>query len=97
VRVDSLFFDEGFGTLDEYALETLSGLYRDGKLNGIISHVPALKERIGTQIQVEVGRSSLSGPWVSADSLMRTYRWTPDGNDMKGYAGRFSLPRRGAF
>ena len=36
-----------------------------GKLIGIISHVPALKERIGTQIQVEAGsagRSSLSGP-----------------------------------
>ncbi|MCM2357172.1 MAG: AAA family ATPase [Geobacteraceae bacterium] len=69
VAVDSLFLDEGFGTLDEdaleTALETLSGLQQDGKLIGIISHVPALKERIGTQIQVEAGnagRSSLSGP-----------------------------------
>jgi exonuclease SbcC len=69
VRVDSLFLDEGFGTLDEdaleTALETLSGLQQDGKLIGIISHVPALKERIGTQIQVEAassGRSRLSGP-----------------------------------
>jgi len=69
VRVDSLFLDEGFGTLDEdaleTALETLSGLQQDGKLIGIISHVPALKERIGTQLQVEAGsggRSSLSGP-----------------------------------
>lgn len=69
VRVDSLFLDEGFGTLDEEALdtalETLAGLQQDGKLIGVISHVPALKERITTQIQVSPltsGRSQLSGP-----------------------------------
>jgi len=69
VRVDSLFLDEGFGTLDddalETALDTLAELQQDGKLIGVISHVPALKERISTQIQVipeTGGRSSLSGP-----------------------------------
>ena len=69
VRVDSLFLDEGFGTLDddalETALETLAGLQQDGKLIGVISHVAALKERISTQIQVTPetgGRSSLTGP-----------------------------------
>ena len=69
VRVDSLFLDEGFGTLDEEtletALETLAGLRQEGKLIGVISHVAALKERIGTRIQVSPetgGRSSLSGP-----------------------------------
>jgi DNA repair protein SbcC/Rad50 len=69
VRVDSLFLDEGFGTLDDEALETalstLAGLHQEGKLIGVISHVPALKERIGTQIQVTPGtggRSSLVGP-----------------------------------
>lgn len=47
------------------ALETLTGLRQDGKLIGVISHVPALKERIGAQIQVipeTGGRSSLAGP-----------------------------------
>ena len=69
VRVDSLFLDEGFGTLDddslETALETLAGLRQDGKLIGVISHVAALKERISAQIQVipeSGGRSRLSGP-----------------------------------
>jgi exonuclease SbcC len=69
VRVDSLFLDEGFGTLDEEALETaletLSSLHQDGKMIGVISHVPALKERISTRIQVTPntgGRSQLSGP-----------------------------------
>ncbi len=72
VRVDSLFLDEGFGTLDEEALdtalETLAGLQQDGKLIGVISHVPALKERISTQIQVTPqtgGRSQISGPGCS--------------------------------
>ena len=69
VRVDSLFLDEGFGTLDEEALdtaiETLAGLQQDGKLIGVISHISALKERISTQIQVipqTGGRSQISGP-----------------------------------
>jgi len=69
VRVDSLFLDEGFGALDDdtldMALDTLAGLQQDGKLIGVISHVPALKERISTQIQVipqSGGRSILKGP-----------------------------------
>jgi len=73
VRVDSLFLDEGFGTLDEdaleTALETLAGLQQDGKLIGVISHVAALKERIGTQIQVipqTRGRSIIEGPGCTA-------------------------------
>ncbi len=72
IRVDSLFLDEGFGTLDEdaleTALETLSGLQQDGKLIGIISHVSALKERISTQINVipiSGGKSKITGPGVN--------------------------------
>lgn len=69
VRIDSLFLDEGFGTLDEEALDTslqtLVGLREDGKLIGVISHVPALKERITTQIEIKPlsgGKSVISGP-----------------------------------
>jgi exonuclease SbcC len=76
VRLDSLFLDEGFGSLDEdaleTALETLAGLQQTGKLIGIISHVPALKERIGAQIQVipkTGGRSVISGPGVAGGTL----------------------------
>ncbi len=68
VRVDSLFLDEGFGTLDEEnldtALSTLAGIQQEGKLIGIISHIPLLKERINTQINVipeQGGRSILQG------------------------------------
>jgi exonuclease SbcC len=69
VRVDSLFLDEGFGTLDEdsldMALAALGGLRREGKLIGLISHVPAISERIATIIKVRPlsgGRSALEGP-----------------------------------
>lgn len=55
-RIDSLFLDEGFGTLDsetlEMALNALDNLNADGKTIGIISHVEALKERIPVQIKV---------------------------------------------
>jgi exonuclease SbcC len=64
VRVDSLFLDEGFGTLDDDALETalctLSGLEQEGKLIGVISHVSALKERIPVRISIEKGASGRS-------------------------------------
>lgn len=56
VEVDSLFLDEGFGTLDsdmlDLALAALHNLQASGRTIGIISHVDALKERIPAQIQV---------------------------------------------
>ena len=56
-RIDSLFLDEGFGTLDTETLETalaaLVALQETGKTIGIISHVDALKERIPVQIRLQ--------------------------------------------
>lgn len=56
MRIDTMFIDEGFGTLDsEYldvALNALSNLQSDGKVIGIISHIAELKERIATHIEV---------------------------------------------
>ncbi|MBU3698098.1 AAA family ATPase [Dechloromonas sp.] len=66
--IDSLFLDEGFGTLDgdtlETALAALDALNASGKMIGVISHVESLKERIPAQIRVDkgggVGHSRLS-------------------------------------
>ena len=73
MQLQSLFLDEGFGTLDEdsldIALSSLSNLQLSGKTIGIISHVIALKERISTQIRVipmSGGRSRLEGPGLRA-------------------------------
>ena len=69
MQIDTLFLDEGFGTLDEEtldsALETLAQLRTHGKHIGIISHVAALTERIATRIQITPqngGNSTISGP-----------------------------------
>lgn len=63
-RIESLFIDEGFGTLDaetlDTAIATLENLQADGKTIGIISHVDALKERITTQIQLRKESGGLS-------------------------------------
>nr|WP_241761090.1 SbcC/MukB-like Walker B domain-containing protein [Moraxella catarrhalis] len=71
IQIESLFLDEGFGTLDETALDlalnTLFELQQSGKSIGIISHVASLKERIDTQIIVEKhagGYSTLHGAGV---------------------------------
>ncbi|WJG10538.1 AAA family ATPase [Aliiglaciecola sp. LCG003] len=54
--IDSLFLDEGFGTLDsetlDIALDALDNLNASGKMIGVISHIEAMKERIPTQLQV---------------------------------------------
>ncbi len=64
VRIDSLFVDEGFGTLDpetlEVAISALESLRQDHKTVGVISHVALLKERIATQIVVEKDSGGIS-------------------------------------
>lgn len=56
VQIDSLFIDEGFGTLDadalDTALSTLESLHQQNKIIGIISHIDLLKERIRTKINI---------------------------------------------
>ena len=56
VHIDTLFIDEGFGSLDEESLEqamkALNGLTEGNRLVGIISHVQELKARIEKQIVV---------------------------------------------
>jgi DNA repair protein SbcC/Rad50 len=56
-KLESIFLDEGFGTLDEVTLETVAGtlenLVSSGKrIVGVITHVPALAERIPVRFQV---------------------------------------------
>jgi len=61
VRLDTMFVDEGFGSLDEdslqQAMKALYGLTEGNRLVGIISHVPELKEKVDKQIQVKKGKS----------------------------------------
>lgn len=56
VRLDTMFIDEGFGTLDSESLDSaincLIDLQKNGRLVGIISHVPELKDRIPSRLEV---------------------------------------------
>ena len=71
-QVDSLFIDEGFGSLDEdalnSALEALGEIRRDGRMIGIISHISGISESIRTKINVirkSEGTSIIIGPGCS--------------------------------
>ncbi len=72
VKIETMFVDEGFGTLDEdslrSAVSTLSHLAEKGRLVGVISHVAELKENIGKQIIVEKSRLGGSTLRVKTDS-----------------------------
>ena len=56
MQIDTMFIDEGFGTLDsdylDVALNALSNLQSEGKIIGVISHLSELKERIATHVEV---------------------------------------------
>ncbi len=60
-RIEALFVDEGFGSLDEDTLEevmtVLDGLREGGRMVGIVSHVAELRQRIPAQVQVRKGQS----------------------------------------
>lgn len=62
ISLDTIFIDEGFGTLDseslDNAISSLIALQKGGRLVGIISHVPELKERIEAKLEI---KSSLEG------------------------------------
>ena len=59
IKLDTIFIDEGFGSLSPDALDqvidVLNGLSGEGRLVGIISHVPELKQQIGAQLLVKEG------------------------------------------
>lgn len=68
VSLETMFIDEGFGTLDpeslDQAIEALMEIQSTGRLVGIISHVPELKERIDARLEVLAGQSGSSTEFV---------------------------------
>ena len=70
VRLDTLFIDEGFGTLDEEslssAIDVLASLSEGNRLVGVISHVQQLKDRIDRQIVVTKTRAGGSRAEIHA-------------------------------
>lgn len=64
-RLESVFLDEGFGTLDETTLETVAATLeelaiRQGHMVGIVTHIGALAERVPTRFAVHRGRGTSS-------------------------------------
>ena len=57
IHLDSIFIDEGFGSLDsdtlDQAIDTLVALNKGGRMVGVISHVGELKERIDLGLEIK--------------------------------------------
>lgn len=68
IHLDTIFIDEGFGTLDPEALDlamrALEDLQAGGRLVGMISHVSELKERVGARLEVSAGRRGSTARFV---------------------------------
>lgn len=68
VELETLFIDEGFGTLDEVSLEqaidSLKSLQASNRVLGIISHVPQLKEEIHTKLQIDTSPTGSSAKFI---------------------------------
>jgi exonuclease SbcC len=68
IRLETMFVDEGFGTLDpdslDLAMRALEDLQAGGRLVGIISHVVELKERVGARLEVVPGRRGSTARFV---------------------------------
>ncbi len=73
IRLDTMFIDEGFGSLDsetlDMALRALMELQQGGRLVGIISHVEELKQRIPAQLEVTRGRHGSSASFTDTLSM----------------------------
>ncbi len=68
IRLETVFVDEGFGSLDDESLDlaigSLMSLNEGGRLVGIISHVSELRERIDARLEVSAGKSGSSARFV---------------------------------
>ncbi|KPN22245.1 AAA family ATPase [Arthrobacter sp. Edens01] len=71
--METLFVDEGFGSLDEEALEqvmdALEGLRDGGRVVGLVSHVAEMKLRIAAQLQITRGRNGSTVRYRAAEAL----------------------------
>jgi len=70
IRLDTVFVDEGFGSLDDESLDlaisSLMGLNDGGRLVGIISHVSELRERIDARLEISAGKTGSTATFVAS-------------------------------